>query len=796
MKIFRFIKSIITNKIFKYTVLAVFLGCLVGGSITIYRLYKIAQALPPVEEITQYRFNQPSMVYDVNGRVIAELGVERRYPISFEDMPDHIKHAVVAVEDARFYEHSGIDYMGIARAVIKNIKAGRFAEGGSTLTQQLVKNIFFSPEKKLIRKYKEAVLAYRIDNYLTKDEILEFYLNYVNFGRGGYGVQAASVNYFGKNAKDMTLAECALLAGLPRAPSLYAPHRNPQRAKQRRDHVLLRMYENGYIDEELYLATIEEPIVITETTPLRLRHAGYFLDHVLNYLKNDLGISEPENKGLKVYTTLDVDFQNKAEKTVQANLRTIANKMGYFGAVGRVEELSTVNAANMSLDDEEALTVAPTLEELLEVPSYLAGIGYKKAVVSKVEDKQLTITFLDESEGIVLLTDSRWAKPVNAGSSQLNAFKTILKVNDIIYVTDKPGKKGYYLLEQDPPMEAALFAIKPDTGEVISMVGGFAFEKSMYNRATQAKRQVGSVFKPLVYSTALERGMQPMDKILDAPFIDSTPNDDGMIWRPKNNEDTYFGETTLKEGITRSRNIVTIKVAQKIGINSILEYAKKFGITSDLPADLSVPIGSGSISLDEIVYAYSVFPNMGTRAEMPYFITKVEDSAGEVLYEAEPPAHVDVLQANNAQIMNDILMNVVEKGTGFRAKAIPRPVGAKTGTTNENRDAWFVGYLPNFVVGVWVGFDDFNSTSSVGYGSQTAGPIWVDYVSSVLGSIPPAVFPVAEGVEYRKVDVTGWEQTDELIPSENISFEPYHVINQDPQVLSLSPQETGTVSVQ
>ncbi|MDR0454720.1 MAG: PBP1A family penicillin-binding protein [Deferribacteraceae bacterium] len=766
----KLLKSFFGSRILRYTVLAVFLGVFAGVSLTGYHLYKLAHTLPSVEEITRYRMSQPSMLYDETGAVIAELGNERRYPIPISKMPVYLQQAVIATEDARFYEHSGVDFLGIFRAMLTNVKSGRFAEGGSTLTQQLVKNIFFTKEKKLIRKYKEAVLAYRLDKYLTKDDILEFYLNYVNFGRGGYGVQAAAVNYFGKNAADLNLTECALLAGIPKAPGIYAPHLNLDRSQQRRNHVLLRMYENGYINEDEYLKSIEEPIVITETIPLRLRHAGYFLDFVLRYLSDELEISEPQNKGLKVYTTLNVTFQDKAEDAVRNNLLKTSKRQGYFGPAGKISDSPDEEIVLAGNVDGDPVVINNSPESLLQIPPYLAVLGFKKAVAVKVDDQQVSIKIDNNTSGVLKLIDNRWARAENSNSGQLNSFKTILEPNDVIYVLPKEKEQGVYLLEQDPPMDAGLVAIDSKTGAIKAMVGGFAFEKTMFNRAAQAKRQVGSSFKPIVYATAIEYGMQPMTKILDAPVITS-PNERGKVWRPKNFEDKYYGETTIKEGLTRSRNIITIKIAERLGIRRVLDMAQKFGITSDLPADLSITIGSGSVSLLEMVYAYSVFPNMGTRPANPYFVTKIEDSEGNILYEMSPPAHVRVIRPDTAHIMTDILINVVENGTGARAKAIPRPIGAKTGTTNENRDTWFIGFMPNFVVGVWMGFDEFRELGSE-TGSQAAAPVWVEFVNSVLPYIPRAVFPVADGVIYRKVDLINWEPTDKL-ESENISFEPY-----------------------
>jgi penicillin-binding protein 1A len=718
------------------------------------------------------------MVYDSTGKVIAELGTERRYPIHISEMPMSVRLAVVAVEDARFFEHNGIDLIGILRATLKNIRAGRFAEGGSTLTQQLVKNIFLSPEKKIVRKFKEAVIAYQLDKYLTKDEILEYYLNQVNFGRGGYGIQAAAINYFGKNAKDLTLAESALLAGIPRSPTLYSPHitKNQERSVQRRNYVLLRMYENAFITEDEYLTAVEEPVAIIENPPSRQRFAEYFLDYVLKYITEDLAISAPQNRGLKVYTTLDMEFQEKAEAAVRNNLHATSTRIGYFGPAGHLSDIERDAPVLTEVEEENGIVyVPPTVEDLLEVPSYLKRGGFKKAIVSKVDTAELSISFLDNTTGRVKLATSLWAKPVSANTKdkRLDDFKKILKENDIIYVVPANDKKeqDLFLLVQDPPMEAALLAIDPQTGAVLAMVGGYSFEKTMFNRATQAKRQVGSVFKPIVYSVALEEGLQPMSKILDAPII-SQPDENGMIWRPKNIVDEYRGETTLKEGVTKSINVVTIKMSEKLGIKKILSYAKNFGITSELANDLSITIGSGSISLLEIVYAYSVFPNMGTRCAAPYFITKIEDADGNILFEFNPPEHIQVLKPYTAQVMTDILMNVVQNGTASRAKVIRRPIGAKTGTSNKYRDAWFVGFLPNLVVGVWTGFDDYSVNVNLGTGAQSSLPTWVEFVGSIVNKIPPAVFPVTQGVKYLKVDNKKWEPVKDAVWG-NTSFEPY-----------------------
>jgi penicillin-binding protein 1A len=534
------------------------------------------------------------------------------------------------------------------------------------------------------------------------------------------------------------------------------------------------MYENAFITEDEYLNAIEEPLAIIENPPTRQRFAEYFLDYALKYITEDLAIEAPQNRGLKVYTTLNMDFQEKAEIAVRNNLHATAARIGYFGPAGRLTDIDN-NTANLTeyMEEDGVVYVPPTVDDLLEVPSYLRHNEFKKAIVSKVDSSELAIAFQDNTTGKVKLSTSLWAKPINSKEKRLDDFKKILKEKDIIYVVSANNKKekDQYLLVQDPPMEAALLAVDPQSGAILAMVGGYSFEKSMFNRATQAKRQVGSIFKPIVYSVALEEGLQPMSKILDAPII-SQPDENGMIWRPKNIVDEYRGETTLKEGVTKSINVATIRLSEKVGIKKILAYAKSFGITSELANDFSITIGSGSISLLEIVYAYSVFPNMGSRCITPYFITKIEDSDGSVLYEFAPPEHVQVLKPYTAQVMTDILMNVVQNGTASRAKVIQRPIGAKTGTSNKYRDTWFVGFLPNLAVGVWTGFDDFSVDVNLGTGAQSSLPTWVEFVGSIAGDIPPAVFPVTKGVRYLKVDNKKWEPTNDAV-WENTSFEPY-----------------------
>ena len=760
-------------KIFLAVLAVVFgVGLLCFGGFAVY-VYGLSKELPTVEEMAQFKYSEPMVVYDAEGTVIAELGPERRYPIPLDRMPVYMGQAVVAVEDSRFYEHSGVDLLGIARAFVTNIKAGRVVEGGSTLTQQLVKILYLTPEKKLKRKLKEAILAYRIDNYLTKENILELYLNQVNFGRGAYGVQAAAINYFGKNAEDLTLAEAALIAGIPKAPGLYAPHIDMQRAVTRRNHVLYRMYEVGYITEAQYNSASEEPVTLTASVPLKLRYAGYFMDFVHKYLSEEVKIKDPQNLGLKIYTTLRLDYQLAAEKAVRDNILAVSKREGYAGPVGKyTEPESDVSPTIVGENgDEHTIEVKEQGDkELLKTPSYLEALGFEKAIVKKVSAKTVEIE-VKGNKGSINLKNNEWAKPVDSKSSKLNDFRMILAENDVIYVSADKNKDGLYNLEQDPQIEGSIVSINPKTGEIYAMVGGFSYDKSFFNRAVQAQRQMGSIFKPFVYATAFESGLLPMDTVLDVPVI--AEDDEENVWKPKNYEDKFYGVTTLKEALVKSRNIVTVKVAEEIGIRKIIKYAKQFGITSDMPNDLSVSLGSASASPLTIAYAYSTFANEGARPSTPYFVTKIEDIDGNVLYEFIPPDPVQVIDKPTAHIMNDMLVSVIEDGSGWRAKAVKRNVAGKTGTTNDSKDAWFTGFIPGLVTVSWVGYDDYRKMGSYATGSSAAAPAWVDYMKQIIDDIPFEPFPTSDKVGYFKVDSKTKQITDAV--TGDFTFEVYPV---------------------
>ncbi len=750
-------------------------------SIIVY-VYILSLQLPSTDEFSKFKYTEPMVVYDAKGNIIAELGAERRYPISIEQMPPYVYQSVVAVEDARFYEHSGIDPLGIARAMVSNIKAGKMVEGGSTLTQQLVKVIYLSPERKVKRKIKEAIIAYRLDKELSKDKILELYLNQVNFGRGAYGIQAAAINYFGKeDVKDLTIAEAAMIAGIPKGPSIYAPHLNMKRAVARRNHVLKRMLEVKYITQEEYNAAVNETVKLSESIPLRLRHAGYFMDFVHKYIEEDLKIEDAQNKGIKVFTTLNLDYQIAAEDALIKNLMSIAKREGYKGTLGKilieddtdVEQIEDI-IDNAVVSEENDNNTVKYVRLDNDVPSYLKDLGYQKAVITEAEKNTLKIKLSDGSEGTINFKDNNWI--TNAKNARAKSFLDVFAIDDMIYVS--PVLKdnistGVYMIEQNPDLEGAVVSINPQTGEIYAMAGGMSYFKSFFNRAVQARRQVGSTFKPLVYAAAYESGYYPMSVFYDTPVIQKSVKQGEEDWRPKNFDGQFMGEMTLERALQLSNNSITIKLAQAIGIKKIIRYAQMFGFTGEIPADLSVSIGSLSASPLELAVAYSTFSNQGMRPSKPFFVTRVADIDNKTLFEFQKPEMTRVLDEKSASLITDSLVKVVEKGGAWKSRnAVNRILGGKTGTSNDSKDGWFAGVLPNFVTVAWVGYDDFRKMGSYAVGGNTAQNIFIDYFKSINEKVPLALFKAPAGASYFKVNNDMHEITDSLIGNLGYSIYP------------------------
>ncbi|MBW1758737.1 MAG: PBP1A family penicillin-binding protein [Deltaproteobacteria bacterium] len=636
---------------FRLVVLMIITGVI--GLVGFY--FYFSKGFPKISSLSDYSPPLITTFYADDNIKIAEFSKERRILVPFADMPEMLIQAFIAAEDSRFYKHDGVDFFSIVRAFFKNIQAGAIVQGGSTITQQVTKSFFLTPERSYKRKIKEALLAYRIDKKFSKDEILYLYLNQIYLGHGAYGVEAAAENCFGKSVKDLTLAECALLAGLPQAPSMYSPFKYPERAKERRIYVLNRMVAEGYISDFQAREAMNTQLDIKPRQNLYMEKAPYYTEYVRRYVEEKYGRDALYKDGLKVYTAVNIDMQKAARDEVEKGLRALDKRQGYRGPVKHL------------------------LSE--EIPSFSEEIQREP--------------------------------------------------------------------DQTPKLQAALLCSEIGTGRVKAMVGGRDFRYSQFNRAVQSRRQPGSAFKPLIYAAALDKGYTPTTVIMDSAITFKGGEND-FVWKPKNYKKKFFGPTLLRNGLIHSRNIVTIKILQDIGIDYAIAYAGKLGITSGLSRDLSIALGSSGVSLLEIVKAYSVFANLGYIVE-PIFITKIVDRNGRIIEENNPEPR-QVIEESTAYIMTSLLESVVKNGTGWRAKALNRPVAGKTGTTNDLFDAWFVGYTPRYITGTWVGYDDEQSLGKGETGSRAAAPIWLGFMKKALADKPVRTFQVPEDVVFSKVD--------------------------------------------
>lgn len=705
----------------------------------------LSQDLPKISSLTDYHPAVITTVYSDDLKKIAEFYKERRKVIPLSEMPQMLIEAFVAAEDARFYKHRGVDLLSIIRAFFKNIEAGAIVQGGSTITQQVTKSFFLTPEKSYTRKLREAILAYRIDKAFNKEEILYLYLNQIYLGHGAYGVEAAAENYFAKSARSLNLAECAMLAGLPQAPSRYSPFRHPEKAKQRQIYVLNRMVAEDYITNIQATEAINTLLDIKPRRNLYLEGVPFFTEHIRRYIEKEYGSNALYTEGLKVYTTVNVGSQKAAREEIEKGLRALDKRQGYRGPL---KHLAPEDIETFSKELQAELDKEPLIEEMIT-----------SGVVIKVDDKLKAVTVrMGNSQGIIEIADMGWArKPDPEVSYREDAVKhpgKVLSVGDVIFVRLKGKKENTanlwaLALEQVPKAQAALLCIEAETGRVMTMVGGRDFRETQFNRAIQSRRQPGSAFKPIVYAAAIDMGYTPATIIIDSPIVFQDEEMD-FKWKPKNYGEKFYGPTRFRTALEKSRNVITIKILQDIGVDYVIDYAKQLGIDSNLNRDLSIALGSSGISLLELVRAYSVFANGGYLIE-PCFFTKIADRDDNVIEECIPEGK-KVVEKDTAYIMTHLLEGVVQNGTGWRAKALNRPTAGKTGTTNDLFDAWFVGYTPRYITGVWVGFDEESSLGVHETGSRAASPIWVGFMKRMLADKPVRIFQEPEGVVFVQID--------------------------------------------
>ncbi len=707
--------------------LAIVLGAMVG----IFFAYE--SDLPQVASLEDFEPNIITQVFASEGELIGEFAIERRVVVAFTDIPPVLRNAIVAVEDADFWKHLGINLWRVPGAAVSNLRSGRRGQGFSTLTMQLSRVLFLTPEKTYERKIKEILLAFQIEKNFTKEEIFTLYCNQVYFGHGNYGVQAAAEFLFSKPIKDLTLAEAALVAGLPQNPSRLSPLEHKERSLQRRNHVLERMVDEKYIPREEADRARAEPLT------LRIRKdppsiAPYFVEEVRKYLEREYGSQRIYQGGLRVYTTLDAGMQRAANRAVAAGLRRLDRRVRGF----------VPSAASILKDGQFP---DPVHLDVWDRP--LAAGDVTQGVVL-ASDKSLAVVQLGDVHARVGPKEIEWTGKRNVSDILPRGAVAPFHLESL---AEEGGKKlAKVMLEQEPKIEGALLALDPKTGAVKAMVGGYDFERSKFNRATQAMRQVGSAFKPIVYTAAVERaGYTPATVVVDAPI--SFPDNNG-VWAPHNYDFTFLGPIPVRRAIEQSRNIPAIKTLQAVGVQTGIEYAHKLGLMGEFPPYLPIAIGAGEATVLEMCGAFATFANQGLRMK-PMLISRITDREGNIVEEARPQAK-DAIRAETAYIMASLLRGVVERGTAVRAKSLKRPIAGKTGTTNDWTDGWFVGFEPALVAGVWVGFDEKKDSMGRGQdGARTALPIWMEFWGEAMKDKPIEELSVPANIVFVPIDGAG-----------------------------------------
>ncbi|QQG36564.1 MAG: penicillin-binding protein 1A [Micavibrio aeruginosavorus] len=745
-----------------YLFLAVFsigmLGVLAGVGTIIYAISYYGQDLPDYSQLKEYQPPVLTRLYAGDGRLMAEYAKEKRVFIPIDAIPDLLKNAFIAAEDQNFYVHEGVDFFAIANAAVGNLAHGGRPRGASTITQQVAKNFLLSPEATYKRKIREALLAFRMEKALSKDRLLELYLNEIYLGEGSYGVAAAALNYFNKPLEDLTIEEMAYLAALPKAPNNYNPERHAERATERRNWVIGRMQKDGYITAEQAETTKAKPLIVTraENRPV---DAPYFAEEVRRELAEKYGESSLYGGGLAVRTTVDPRLQETAERALQNGLMAYDRRWGWRGPVSTLPSLENWR-------DVLATTKRP--DAMLT--------NWQLATVLDVSVDNATLGFADNGRGILPLKNVSWAKKrLEQGgfSAEPAAMRQVVNTGDIIMVEAAPedGLKTTYALRQIPRVNGALVALDPHTGRVLAIQGGWSHKQSVFNRATQAKRQPGSAFKPFVYLTALEKGFTPATLILDAPIvIDQGP---GMPkWRPSNYKGEYFGPTPLRVGVEKSRNLMTVRLAHFLGMESIIETVQKFGVVEKMEPHLAYSLGAGETTVLRMTTAYAQLVNGGKKIT-PTLIDRIQDRRGATIYRHDQRPcencgpllewnnqYTPVIPDNREQLtdpryayqMVSILEGVVERGTAVKLKELGYPLAGKTGTTNESRDAWFVGFTPDLAVGVYVGFDSPESLGKRETGSSLSVPIFREFMETALKDVPPTPFRVPPGIKQVQIN--------------------------------------------
>nr|WP_255501117.1 penicillin-binding protein 1A [Mitsuaria sp. WAJ17] len=703
--------------------------------------------LPDISGLTDYRPKLPLRVLSADGVVLAEFGEERRNYQPIKDIPKVMQEAILAIEDARFYQHGGVDYLGVIRAGLANVGEAR-SQGASTITMQVARNFYLSTEKTMTRKIYEILLALKIESALSKEQILEIYMNQIFLGHKAYGFAAASEVYFGKPLKDITIAEAAMLAGLPKAPSAYNPINNPRRAKIRQQYIIDRMLENGYITEEQHAQAKSEVLryrSLSDTTS----HAEYVAEAARQLIFTQYG-EEAYSRGLDVYLTLRHDEQMVAYRALRRGIMDFERRQVYRGPEAYID--LPADPKDMDVRIAEALADHPANDELLAAAVLEADP--KKVVAVLQSGESLTIT----GEGL---------KPATSGLSERGNPKTRIRRGAIIRVLKLP--KGDWSITQLPEVEGAFVAMDPRDGRIRAMVGGFDYNKNKFNHVTQAWRQPGSSFKPFIYSAALEKGFTPATVVNDAPLFFDATTTGSQPWEPKNYDGTFDGPLPLRKALAKSKNMVSIRVLQSIGVHYAQDWITRFGFEAEKhPAYLTMALGAGSVTPMQMAQGYAVFANGGYRVT-PQLVAKLTDHKGRVLYEAQPRTLGDdarAVEPRNAFLMSSLLQEVTRSGTAAKAQALlKRPdIYGKTGTTNDSMDAWFAGYQQGLVAVVWIGYDQPRKLGDRETGGGLSLPVWIEFMGFALKNVSVAEIQPPEGV----VQVNGEWFYDEYVGTSGV----------------------------
>ena len=736
------------KKIIKLTIVTFILGLL----FSISTLWYFSLDLPDYKILANYKPPISSRVHSGEGQLIAEYALQKRLFIPYDSVPKNIIYSFLSAEDKNFFSHPGIDAKSITRAIINNLKniySEKRLQGASTITQQVAKNFLLTSEISIKRKIKEAILAFRIERAYSKERIMELYLNQIYLGEGTYGIAAASLEYFDKAVNDLNYEEAALLAALPKAPNKYNPFKSIERAKTRRNFVLKNLYDNSYINYTEYKDLIKKEIKTKKRKIKLLEEANYYSEEVRRIVTDTYGYDELYKGGLSIRTPLNSNYQIKALEALREGLEKYDKRHGWRGPI------TNLNSVDWQKDIKEFI--------------YDKSLHWELAKVIDVNQLSLKIEIENKEVGFIDFKNIKWTRK--------KSFEDLLKLNDIIYV--QKIKKNKWSLKQLPKINGAIVVMDPYTGRVLAMVGGFSFKLSEFNRATQAKRQPGSAFKPVVYAAALENGFNPSTLILDAPFV--IDQGEGLkTWKPENYGKKFYGPSTLRTGLEKSRNLMTVRVAQKVGFDQISKITKDFGIYDQVPELLSVSLGAAETTLVKLTNAYCTFVNGGKKVT-PIFIDRIQDRRGKTIFNADKRKcigceeisylkdEIPLIQDDRKQIISSetayqitsMLEGVIKRGTGRKLRDLNLSLAGKTGTTNKNMDAWFLGFTSKLVIGVYVGFDEPKTLGKYETGAKVALPVFKKFVEKVIRKKDALPFKVPKGINLVMVDVeTGLQPND------------------------------------